>query len=59
MPKIQKVGNSLFISIPREIVRELGLKVGEVLVAYVENGRIVYERIAPVGSIWGLVPCQG
>ena len=56
MPRIQKIGNSLFVSIPKEIVRELGLKPGETLSVHVEDGKIVYERIAPVGSIWGLVP---
>ena len=57
MPRIQKIGNSLYVSIPKEIVKNLSLEEGETLNVKVENGKIIYERITPKGSVWRLIPC--
>jgi len=56
VPRIVRIGRSLYILIPREIAEELKLREGDALTVRVEDGRLVYERIAPEGSVWALVP---
>ncbi|MBW2674744.1 MAG: AbrB/MazE/SpoVT family DNA-binding domain-containing protein [Deltaproteobacteria bacterium] len=59
MPRVQRIGNTLYVAIPKELAETLSLEEGELLQARIEEGRLVYERPVPKGSVWRLVPCQG
>lgn len=62
MPKVKaiKVGakdkESLALVIPADIRRGLDIKHGESFEVSTVEGKIVYERQAPFGSVWTCIP---
>ena len=60
MPKVKcfKVGKSLVLTIPDDIVEELGIYKGLNFKVHNEGNRIVYEPIPTYGSVWRLVPIE-
>jgi len=51
MPRVQRIGNTLYVAVPKELAETLSLEEGELLQARIEEGRLVYERPVPKGSV--------
>ncbi len=62
MPKLQKIGGSMFLSVPAEIVKLLDLKEGMMFKAdYKITTSGVLEltyRYETYGSVWRMVPVE-
>jgi putative addiction module antidote len=45
--KIQKIGNSAGVIVPRELLADSGMNAGDEVVMHAEKGRIVITRLDP------------
>jgi AbrB family looped-hinge helix DNA binding protein len=41
---VMQVGNSLRITVPKEVARHLQIKKGDKLIMYSDNGRVILEK---------------
>jgi len=46
--KVVKVGNSLRMTIPKDIVREMGLKAGDQLLVSLTDSQMLVEKQTPI-----------
>ena len=59
MPEVKKIGRTLYLRIPHDIVDKLHISEGESFTVEVKDAcTIIYRRVVPHGSVWRLVPAD-
>jgi len=57
--KVQKIGQSFYILIPKKIAEKANVSEGDLfLLVEATPNKLVFKRIVPAGFEWRLVPCQ-